>query len=630
MLHAMRKGSTGWLAKGLLILLVASFAAWGIGGDMLGSSVTSNVLEAGKTTVSLGEFQREYQNQVNIASQRYQRQLTAEQAQQLGIAQQTISTLRNRIVQGERAGDMKLGVTDSAVRTEITEGPSFRNEVGQFDRMRFQEVLRQNGYSEGEYINILRDEIKRAQLMETFVLPGGKSPEVFTDTIYSHFWEKRSARYVELADTRAGEAPQPTDEQLQALIDENKSTYTAPEYRSGEFILLTPDLFVADVDVSEDEIKAEYEARTSEFFTPESRAIEQMIFEKEERAIEAASRLSGGEDFAAVALEMLQLTKEDINLGSSTKDQMLDELKEPVFTVNAGDITAPVKTILGWHLVKVTNVTPETNQTLEQVREQVTRSVALRYASDILHDKQIALEDEFAGGASLAEAAKVVGIDVQKFSDVDLRGRNKSGSAFAGLPAEREFLNTVFETDANIEPTLTEAASGNYFALTVLQVTPSDVRPLDEVRDAATTAWKANWQHEENEKAVTALLDKLKGGASLDEIATETNSTVKTSNAANRQEQIPGLSRDAVEKLFDLDDNGFAMGANDAGNGYVLIALNEKTAADKVADKPMFDQLSQTIAASFQEDLLAQYQSYLEKEIGFTVKEGLIREYFQQ
>ncbi|MBE7637551.1 hypothetical protein GUA87_11900 [Sneathiella sp. P13V-1] len=630
MLHAMRKGSTGWLAKGLLILLVASFAAWGIGSDMLGSSVTSNVLEAGKTTVSLGEFQREYQNQVNIASQRYQRQLTPEQAQQLGIAQQTVATLRNRIVQGERAQELKLGVTDSAVRTEITEGPSFRNEVGQFDRMRFQEVLSRNGYSEGEYINILRDEIKRAQLMESFALPGGKSPEVFTDAIYNHFWEKRSARYVEVADTRVGDAPEPTDEQLQALIDDNKASYTAPEYRSGEFILLTPDVFVGEVDVTEDEVKAEFEARANEFFTPESRAIEQMIFEKEERAIEAASRLTGGEDFAAVALDMLQLTKEDITLGASTKSDLLDELKEPVFSINEGDVTAPVKTILGWHLIRVANVTPETNKTLEDVRELVTRSVALRYASDILHDKQTALEDEFAGGASLEEAAKVVGISVQKFASLDRGGRDKNGAAVAGLPVEREFLATVFDTDANIEPTLTQTASGNYFALTVQEITPSDVRPLADVREAATAAWKAKWQHEENEKAVTALLDKLKGGATLDEIAAETNGTVKTSNVATRQEQIQGLSRDATQKLFELDDNGFAMGTNEAGNGFVLMTVGEKAAADKVADKPMFDQLSQTIAASFQEDLIAQYQSYLEKEIGFSVKEGLIREYFQQ
>ncbi|MFT6559634.1 SurA N-terminal domain-containing protein, partial [Sneathiella sp.] len=62
MLHSMRKGAGGWLAKGLLVLLVASFAVWGIGSDMLGSSVGADVIEVGDQTVTIGEFRREYQN----------------------------------------------------------------------------------------------------------------------------------------------------------------------------------------------------------------------------------------------------------------------------------------------------------------------------------------------------------------------------------------------------------------------------------------------------------------------------------------------------------------------------------------------------------------------------------------
>ncbi|MBO6825648.1 MAG: SurA N-terminal domain-containing protein [Sneathiella sp.] len=630
MLHAMRKGSSGWLAKGLLILLVASFAVWGIGSGMLGSSVNSDVLEAGDESISLGEFQREYRNQVNMASARYNRQLTQEQAQLLGIPQQTVAVLRNRMVQNERARDFGLAVPDEAVRDQIKNGPSFKNVAGEFDRLRFNDLLRQNGYSEGEYINILRGEMTRGQLVESFVLPGQKAPTFLTDVFFNHYAEKRSAEYVVLADTSVGEAPTPTDEQLTAFIDENKETYTAPDYRAAKFILLTPEAFTSEVSVSDDEIQQEYEARESEFFQPERRQVLQMVFETEDKANEAAIRISGGEDFAAVAADMLQLTAADIDLGENRKADLFTELQEPVFAVEEGGVTAPVQTVLGWHLVKVAKVNPEALQTLDQVRDQIRNDVALRYAADLMHEKQTQFEDEFAGGATLDEAAQNIGVEVKTLPLTDQRGLGLDGTPVAAAPAAPEFLGELFQTEEGVEPTLVEMQNGNYFALTLTETRPSALRPLEEIREQVTAAWKADWLHTENEKATAALLDKLKAGGTLADVATEKGAEVKSSPVVLRNAPAGDLSPAATEKLFGLSDGEYAMGPTAAGNGYTLFKVKEVVPADKEADKSFRDQLANELSNSLQQDILAQYQTYLEKEVGFSVKEGLIREYFQQ
>ena len=97
MLEAMRKGAGGWLAKGMLTLLVLSFGAWGIGGDMLGSSVGANIIQVGDDrTVTIGEFQRQYQIRLNQLSQYVGRQLTTEQARQFGVAQSTVFSIANQ------------------------------------------------------------------------------------------------------------------------------------------------------------------------------------------------------------------------------------------------------------------------------------------------------------------------------------------------------------------------------------------------------------------------------------------------------------------------------------------------------------------------------------------------------
>ena len=124
MLHAMRKGASGWLAKGLLVLLVASFAVWGIGSDMLGSSVGSDVIEVGDQTVTIGEFQSEYQNRLNQISQYVGRRITPEQAEQFGVTQSTILNLTRTMLETERVKQLNLGVNDAAVLDEIRNGPA--------------------------------------------------------------------------------------------------------------------------------------------------------------------------------------------------------------------------------------------------------------------------------------------------------------------------------------------------------------------------------------------------------------------------------------------------------------------------------------------------------------------------
>ncbi|WP_169569169.1 SurA N-terminal domain-containing protein [Sneathiella limimaris] len=620
----MRKGASGWLAKGLLLLLVASFGLWGIGGDMLGSSVGSDVIEVGDQTVSLGEFQREYRNRLNQVSAYFGRQITTEEAKQFGVTRSTIASMKTRLLEQERVRELHLGVTDDQVVSEIQTNPNFKNAAGNFDRLRFETLLRQNGYSEAEYVNILKDEIRRRQLMQTVSLYKDTAPAFAVDQLFNHYLEKRVATYVEVSDSTAGDAPTPTTEQLQAYIDENKDAFMAPEYRKAVFLYISPEDFTDQVNVTEEQIKAEYEARSSEFILPEKREVFQMIFDTEEQAQEATARLTGGSDFAAVASEMLQLTEADINLGSLTKTELLDELQEPVFATPAGGSTAPVKTILGWHILKVNKVEEGRTRPISEVKAELEKDIALRGAADIVYDKSIALQDEFAGGASIEEAANAIGVKAKTIDWTDANGLNLQGQPSNNLPALNEFTATLFSTETGVEAELKEAGTGIHYALEVTDIKAAAVKDLETVKDQVTEAWQANWLHEENQKQVTALLEKVKGGSSLESLGY----AVKTTVPGTRTGKIAGLAPAAVDSLFSLKEGEFAMGENDSKNGYVIFTVREIVPADKSKDKAVYSQLTTELTEGMSRDLNEQYMSYLEKEIGFSVKTGLIEEYF--
>lgn len=624
----MRKGAGGWLAKGLLVLLVGSFAVWGIGGDMLGSSVGSNVIEVGNRTISLGEFQREYQNRLNQFSQYVGRPLTAEQARQFGVAQITVQQLQIGLLEAERAAELNLGVDDAAVLKDIRTGPTFKNEIGQFDRFRFQDVLRRNGYSEGEYINILRGEIKRRQLTSSMIMPGEKAPLVMLDTIFAYAGEKRSAAYVELPDNAIKNAPEPTDEQLNQFIKDNPADFTAPEYRKAIFLALTAADFTDQVDVTAVELQEEYDGRISEFNVPAKRGILQMIYETEEAAKAGASKIIGGAEFAAVALEDLQLTATDIDLGEVTKKDLLDELQAPVFDLALNGVTLPVKTVLGWHLVKITNVTESAQKTLVELSEQLTKDVALRKASDVMFQKATELQDEFAGGATIAEAGESTGVKVTTTDWLDGAGKDTASFTIPSLPIAPEFLPELFSKNQDSEIDLTESASGTYFAVAVEDVQPSALKELAVVKEVAITSWQADWRHQENKKVAETLIGSLKGGAALASLASDTVSDVKTTGNLLRSGQNQQMTPEATEKLFALKRGEYAIHENAAKNGIQIFTVSIVTPADKVAEQENIDRLNQQLTSSIQQDIISQYRGYLEKEIGVSVKENLIREYF--
>ena len=628
MLHAMRKGASGWLAKGLLLLLVASFGIWGIGSDMLRSSVGSNVIEVGDTSVSLGEFQRDYQRNLNILSQRFNTQLTQEQARQFGLAQMTVNQIASRALVDEKTRNLGLSANEAAIREAIRNQPAFQNEVKQFDRFRFEEFLRRNGYSEAEYVKIVKNDIAGQQLITTLPLAVTSAPKVLLDTLYAYHAEKRSAKYIDIQDSTIGFAPAPTDEELNKMIAENPAPYSAPEYRKISYMLLKPENFAEDTAVSDEDLKAEYEGRLSEFNVPEQRAIEQMIFESEDAAKAALAKITAGGTFADIALEKLQLTPKDIDLGLMTKQDLLPELQGPVFDLTKGGVSQPVKTVLGWHLVKVTDIKPAATKTLAEVKDQLTKDIQLRKAYDVMYKQATKLEDEFAGGAKLDDAGKTIGLAVVATDWVDAKGLDKSGQPVAGLPADPAFLAQAFSKAKGDEPEVHELQNGGYFSVVVDDVAEATVKPLAEVKEQATKDWQANWRHEQAKKKADEALVKLNGGETLEQVATTLGVTVQTSKPVLRSGPSGDLSPAARDGLFDLEPGAYGVNVNAAGNGTLVYGIADIIPADPASDKSAVDQMAEQIAASVRAGILSEYENYLQKDIGISVKEDLIKEYF--
>src|SRR5450631_1858166 len=167
MLRGIHKASSTWLGRGVMAVimggLVVSFAIWGIGDIFRGFGLNS-AIKIGKTEISIEQFRQYYTDRLQQISRQAGRPITSDQARTLGIDRQVLGQLVAETTLDEQAKALRLGISNAEIASRITSDPNFRGLNGQFDRSRFEEIIRQAGFTETRYVEEQRRVILRREI----------------------------------------------------------------------------------------------------------------------------------------------------------------------------------------------------------------------------------------------------------------------------------------------------------------------------------------------------------------------------------------------------------------------------------------------------------------------------------
>ena len=239
MLDGLRNASKSWVSKALLLLLLASFAIWGVSGRML-SGVTSNtVITVGQTEVSALDYRLAYDRQLTIYSQQLGQRITQEQARLFGIDQGVLGQMVAGAELDEQSRVMKLGLSKDRLATLVAEDPTFRDASGKFNRDNFRRALQSIGMTEEDYIRNRENVAIRQQIVEA-VSDGITVPQTMLEAFAQHSGETRDIEYVTVGENNIETVTAPDESELQAYFETNKGAYRAPEYRKISYVRLTP------------------------------------------------------------------------------------------------------------------------------------------------------------------------------------------------------------------------------------------------------------------------------------------------------------------------------------------------------------------------------------------------------
>jgi peptidyl-prolyl cis-trans isomerase D len=624
MLRGIRKASENWLGRGVMAvvmtLLAGSFAVWGIN-DIFRGFGRSTLAKIGNTEIPIEQFRQTYDDQLQEMGRQLGHPISAGEASAIGLDRQVLAQMIGVAGLDQRAHRMGLGISDAEIARHITTDPKLQTINGQFDRSKFELILRNMGYTEQRFVAEQRQTILRRQLLDSLTADM-TPPKAWLDAINQFQNQQRSIEYVELGPAQAGDIAPPTEEQLKKYFDQRQIVFRAPEFRKIDVVTVTPTELAKWMEVSDDDAKKAYYERLASFTTPERRHVEQIVFPSIADAQAAADRIKNGASFDEIA-KGRGLKAGDIDLGLVPKSSIVEPaVADAAFALKEGEISVPVKTSFGAALVIVLNIEPETVQSFADVAPKLRSDLALERVKSQIQDLHDKIEDDRAGGSTIEEAAAKLKLPVTTYN-VDSSGRDPDGSPVVLMTHAGDVVRAAFASDVGVDSDPIET-DGGYIWYDVAGITPARPRTLDEVKDEVEQHWRNDEIASRLKTKANDLLDKLMNGEGLEAVAAANGVKVVTAKDIKRVGATGGISERVADVVFHTPKDAFASAEGDDPSRWIVFRVTDITTPAFDSKAPDGERIAQKVQADLADDLIGQFMSQLESDLGTSVNTSIL------
>jgi peptidyl-prolyl cis-trans isomerase D len=626
MMQAIRGRAGSIIVKVLFGLLIVSFGFWGIytrSPFYQSQSPDTVVATVGDQSIRAADVQQALQPTLERLRAQFGSSIDPQQVKQLGILDSVLGQLIDRVLLDQETRRLGLDVSDATVRAAIFSNPAFRSPDGQFDRSRFEQLLVMNHLTEDQLVARVRRDIPRTELLQA-IAAGAAAPRPVVDALYRYRNEKRIADIVELPVASVTGVAAPSDAELDKFYHDHQDLFRAPEYRSLTVASLSAKDIEKPGDISEDRLRKEYEQRKDELATSEQRDIQQLLAPSEDKAKQVEAEVKAGKDWTEIAKELGQ-DADTVDLGLLSSKEIPHELGDVAFQLPLNQPSQPIKSPVGWHILRVSKIEPASTPSFEEAKPKIEAALALQAATDRLDKIANQADDALAGGASLTEVAKKFGLNTAEVT-TDESGHAPDGKQIKLPFASEPILKTAFSTDQGGTSRVTDTDDGAIYAVKVDKVTPPAVRPLADVKDKAIQAWQEEQQRETVKAQAEALAAAAKADGSLAKAAGDKKLTLLAAVALSRR-PTPGdkVPPALAAKLFAAKEGDIVTIAEPtaAFTAQLKEVQSPKTVPDAAATL-----LSEQLAREQQGDIVGSYTDALKKRFPVEIERDALNRMF--
>lgn len=622
MLDTLRRSATGWVAKIFLGLLILSFAVWGVA-DVFTGYNEGALARVGKRDITSDEFQRALQLEISLLARQIGRRPTLEQARAFGLDQRVLSRLVGSAAVDAHAQELRLSITDEAVADALRNDPSFQNPDGTFNRMAVEAVARELGVNEYGLLALRRQEEVRQQLTDA-ITTGVHAPDALVEALYAYRNEARTIEHFTIDPGVAIALPEPDPAKLRELYESSKERFMTPEYRELAIIGLTLEEVMKRVPISEEELVAAYEHDKARYEVPERRRVLQLAFKDRAEAEQAAAAIAQGRSFEEIAQER-GVTESDYTLGLLSRSELIDPaVGEAAFGLETGAVSGVVDGRFSPVLVKVTEVQPGKQRTLDEVRDQVRERLAQDKAGPELNRLYDEIDDRRFAGKPLKDIAAELDLPFREVAATDRTGKAPDGSTIVEGANAQRILNAAFQGQVGFDSDAVELADGGYGWVDIVSVTEARQRSFEEAEADVTALWREQETRRLLSELGSRLAERAGQGWSMETLAQEVGGKVETARDVKRIGGAPGLPDSAVGQAFVTPQGGAGSAETRDGTSRVVFKVTEVIAPPPASPEDL-SRLRTELDRQLESDVLTGYLTALQNRIGVSINEAAYR-----
>lgn len=614
------KGAVAWV---VIILLVAAFALWGV--PQTSQLFSSSAVTVGGESFSQRVVSREFDQTFQRAARESGGGLTREAAVASGMPGQVVDRLITQSALDQYTQKMNLALPREAIRDYLQTNENFQNPAtGQFDPTTLESILLSNGLTAKQFETIMREDLSRAQLIEALVSETA-APANFVDAMILRETERRRIAYLTVTEDMAGQSAEPTPEDLQTYYTNNEPLFTAPEYRTFDLLVLRSEDFREGLEAPEEEMRRLYEAgRDRLYSTPEKRTVYQITYDTEAQAAAAVADLEQDKSFEDLA-EARGLSLDAVTFADATQNQIVDPaVGEAAFAddVAEGGVVGPVRSLFGWTVAQVAEITPGEDRTFEDVRPELEASYLDNDVRRRLQDAIDVIEEERDTGAELAEAAEAAGLSVETYGPVDRVSFAPGGAIIDKVPGEA--LSEAFQLDEGEQSeALRLANEDGYFFVSLREITPPALKPYEYVEEEVEDRWRAEERRKRIEKTVSEIRQAVESGESLEDIAARYD-RAPIELVIDRRFTNEAIDNDFNETIFFADLNGLVSDSIGNNGAQVVAEIREIGFGRSTISPAEEARLAELVGLQLDQELVEAFVNAIRDDYGVKINQSQV------
>lgn len=521
MLTEMRDKISGLLAWIVVVIISIPFAFWGVNSYMEHQAEVV-LAEGGGVKITERQLTRAIEQRADIVRRQFGPEQASTLLQSKPFKQEVLNGLMQERLLLRDSVDQGFRVSDNDLRRAI-EGSDEFQKSGQFSKDLYLNTLSRMGISPSNYEASIRQSLAIQQLRRGFSA-SAIVDKADLNALLALKGQTREARYVRFSPESYTGSITVSDDEIKDWYDQHQDSYRNPETVQVDYLELSVPEMAKDIQPGEEKIKQYYQDNIAKFRSPGQRRASHILIAvngTDEQAWEAAkAKADAIEKQLKDGGDMAELAKKDSDdagsaaqggdLGWFQRGVMTKPFEDAVFSMKEGEISEPVKSSYGYHIIKLTGVKPAETKPLEQVRQEVVAAVKKQEAENRFYEVSETLYNTvYEQPDSLQPAAEALGLKVKTSPWFPRSGGE-------GIFSNPKVLAAAFGEQVltdNMNSDAIEVDNETLVAIHLKGHRPSSIKPLAEVGEQIRQELVLKDAAKQAAADGQALLKKLQSGA---------------------------------------------------------------------------------------------------------------------